>query len=81
MVTTIQREIVAELVASTGCVAGQENTAPEKSISLNIQSRSTSIIRIYVELVEVPLQPRLVDRAWAELMEPRSLQRIVPIEH
>ena len=78
---TDEGEIIGKLIAARSRVAGQKDAAPKESVSLDVQSWPAWIICIHVELVQVPLQSGFVERIRTELMEPRSLQRAVPVQN
>ena len=81
MTSTNESQIVGEFIPAGGGVAGQEDAATKESKTLDIQSWPSQIVGIHVELIPIPLHAGFVGGSRAELMEPRSLERAVPIEH
>src|SRR5205085_2040488 len=73
-----ESQIVSELIAAGSGVAGQEDAAAEKAITLNVESWASQIVGVHIELIPVPLEAGFIRGRLAKVMKPRSLESAVP---
>jgi hypothetical protein len=73
-----ERQIVREFIASRGRETRQKDLPPEETITFDVQTGTTRIVGVHIELIPIPLETRFVLRARAELMEPSDLRRTIP---
>ncbi len=69
--------VVRDLIPAHDGEIGQEDLRAQIGEARNIQANFTRHVRHHVELGVVVLQPQLILRLGAELMEPRCLRRAV----